>query len=70
MMAFDLNLAKPKKRSDAAIDKRVELHLHTNMSANDALCDVGDLIQLQSYPAEYALSPSMLLLFLVCPLVL
>ncbi len=46
MMAFDLNLAKPKKRSDAAIDKRVELHLHTNMSANDALCDVGDLIQL------------------------
>ncbi|MGM9525676.1 MAG: PHP domain-containing protein, partial [Peptococcaceae bacterium] len=46
MMAFDLNLAKPKKRSDLSDEKRVELHLHTNMSANDALCDVGDLIQL------------------------
>ncbi len=46
MMAFDLNLTKPKKRSDNAADKRVELHLHTNMSANDALSDVGDLIQL------------------------
>ncbi len=46
LMAYDLNLTKLKKRMDAALDKRVELHLHTNMSANDALCDVGDLIQL------------------------
>lgn len=46
LMAYDLNLTKLKKRTDAASDKRVELHLHTNMSANDALCDVGDLIQL------------------------
>lgn len=46
MMAFDLNLTKLKKRTDVALDKRVELHLHTNMSANDALCDVGALIQL------------------------
>ena len=46
MMAFDLNLTKLKKRSDNAEDKRVELHLHTNMSANDALCDVQHLIKL------------------------
>lgn len=46
MMAFDLNLAKPKKRSDNAPDKRIELHMHTNMSANDALTDVTDLIAL------------------------
>ena len=46
LMAYDLNLTKLKKRSDLAADKRIELHLHTNMSANDALCDVADLIQL------------------------
>ncbi len=46
MMAFDLNLTKLKKRSDNAPDKRVELHLHTNMSANDALSDVTTLIKL------------------------
>ena len=46
LMAFDINLAKPKKRVDLAEDKRVELHLHTNMSANDALCPVKDLVQL------------------------
>ncbi|MBR4943788.1 MAG: PHP domain-containing protein, partial [Peptococcaceae bacterium] len=46
MMAFDLNLTKLKKRSDNAADKRIELHLHTNMSANDALSDVGALIKL------------------------
>ena len=46
MMAYDLNMAKLKKRSDNAPDKRVELHLHTNMSANDALGDVVDLVRL------------------------
>ncbi|MBQ2035716.1 MAG: PHP domain-containing protein, partial [Peptococcaceae bacterium] len=46
MMAFDLNLTKLKKRTDNAPDKRVELHLHTNMSANDALSDVQNLIKL------------------------
>ncbi len=46
MMAYDLNMAKLKKRSDNAPDKRVELHLHTNMSANDALGDVEDLVRL------------------------
>lgn len=46
LMAYDLNLTKLKKRNDLAADKRIELHLHTNMSANDALCDVADLIQL------------------------
>lgn len=46
MMAYDLNMAKLKKRSDHAPDKRVELHLHTNMSANDALADVVDVVRL------------------------
>ena len=46
MMAYDLNMAKLKKRSDNAPDKRVELHLHTNMSANDALGDVADIVRL------------------------
>ncbi|MBQ5857937.1 MAG: PHP domain-containing protein, partial [Peptococcaceae bacterium] len=46
MMAFDLNLTKLKRRTDNAPDKRVELHLHTNMSANDALIDVQSLIKL------------------------
>ena len=46
MMAYDLNMAKLKKRSDNAPDKRVELHLHTNMSANDGLGDVADIVRL------------------------
>lgn len=46
LMAFDINLTKLKKRTDAAPSKRVELHLHTNMSANDALSDVSTLVQL------------------------
>lgn len=46
LMAYDLNLTKLKKRADLAPDKRIELHLHTNMSANDALCDVTSLVQL------------------------
>ncbi|MBQ7025578.1 MAG: PHP domain-containing protein, partial [Peptococcaceae bacterium] len=46
MMAYDLNMAKLKKRFDNAPDKRVELHLHTNMSANDGLGDVADIVRL------------------------
>lgn len=46
MMAYDLNLTTLKKRTDTAPDKRVELHLHTNMSANDALADVVDVVRL------------------------
>ncbi|MDR3309778.1 MAG: PolC-type DNA polymerase III [Oscillospiraceae bacterium] len=38
-------VAAPKSRSDAAEVKRVELHLHTMMSAHDGLCDVSATIR-------------------------
>lgn len=35
----------PPERRDDAAEKRVELHLHTKMSAMDSVCDVGRAIQ-------------------------
>lgn len=56
MMAFDINLAKLKQRTDLSADKRVELHLHTNMSANDALSSVEDLIALAAAMGHEAIA--------------
>ncbi|EUJ33546.1 DNA polymerase III PolC [Listeria floridensis FSL S10-1187] len=45
MMAQDINEIPPKKRLDGAKEKRVELHLHSNMSQMDATNSVTDLVK-------------------------
>ncbi len=44
VMVRDLSAIQREEREDRAEEKRVELHLHTNMSTMDALTPVGDLI--------------------------
>ncbi|MDL2327968.1 PolC-type DNA polymerase III [Ruminococcaceae bacterium OttesenSCG-928-A11] len=42
----DIIRVEKVKKIDEAADKRVELHLHTKLSAMDALCDVGEAVRL------------------------
>lgn len=43
--AFDINIISHKNRSDDADQKRVELHMHTNMSQMDAIASSEDIVK-------------------------
>ncbi len=45
VMAYDISLADPELRQDSSEEKRVELHLHTKMSALDGLTDISAVIK-------------------------
>lgn len=42
---FDISKVKVKKKLDTASEKRVELHMHTNMSAMDGMTPADKLVQ-------------------------
>jgi len=46
MMVYDINSVEAPQRLDLAPEKRVELHLHTKMSALDSVVDLGKVISL------------------------
>ena len=46
LMAWDINLAEFESRLDDAVEKRVELHFHTKMSAMDGFAGVSDAVAL------------------------
>lgn len=45
LMATDINKTAPVVREDRAAEKRVELHLHTKMSALDGVVDVEEAVK-------------------------
>jgi len=45
-----------KRRRDNAAEKRVELHLHTTMSAMDGVCDVGQAVALAASMGHKAIA--------------
>lgn len=42
---YDIIRVAPKRKTDTAPEKRVELHLHTKLSAMDALCDPAEVVR-------------------------
>ncbi|WP_418790188.1 PolC-type DNA polymerase III [Phosphitispora sp. TUW77] len=44
IMAKDINLSQDEPRSDNAPEKRVELHLHTKMSAMDGISGISEVV--------------------------
>lgn len=46
LMVYDINVAEFETRQDTAVEKRVELHLHTKMSSMDGLAGVSDVVGL------------------------
>lgn len=45
VMANDINPANAPCRQDTAMEKRVELHLHTKMSTMDSVCSAADAVK-------------------------
>lgn len=45
LMAYDINQVTPPERRDTAAEKRVELHLHTKMSAMDSVLGVKEAVE-------------------------
>jgi len=45
LMAYDINLAATPGRRDEAAEKRVELHLHSKMSALDSVADLSQVVR-------------------------
>ena len=46
IMAYNINLCKKIERLDKSNEKRVELHLHTNMSTMDSVINVNELFKM------------------------
>jgi len=56
VMASDISLGEKEIRQDNCEQKRVELHLHTKMSALDGLTDIGAAIKRAAYWGHQAIA--------------